>query len=274
MIPKIIHQIWYQGEDKIPSTYPNYTKSWKEKNPDHKYIFWDKNKIVKLMKDHYPTLYKKFNSYPKMIQKIDMAKYVILYHYGGAYVDVDSECIKPISDLLKYKNMVLVQFNVNTFEKILSFGQIYGDVFQNGFIAGKKNHPFLKCCIEILLKEDTKKKIYETGLKYVFRTTGPGLLTKAFYKCPSKDVSIIPYNTIDPVSWCNYEYDYCSGESCKIKYPEAYSIHHFGSKHTTHNWTSDTEKKIGIFFCRFKRSIIVLFLILFIAILLVWYYKR
>ena len=45
MIPHIIHQIWFQGEDNIPKKYPNYSKSWKEMNPKFKYIFWDGEKI-------------------------------------------------------------------------------------------------------------------------------------------------------------------------------------------------------------------------------------
>ena len=43
-IPKIIHQIWWQGEKSIPEKYLSYIESWKTNHPDFKYMFWDEKK--------------------------------------------------------------------------------------------------------------------------------------------------------------------------------------------------------------------------------------
>ena len=75
MIPHIIHQIWFQGEDNIPKKYPNYSKSWKEMNPKFKYIFWDGEKMEKLIKEKYPWFLKRYNEY----RIIKMVIYIILY---------------------------------------------------------------------------------------------------------------------------------------------------------------------------------------------------
>ena len=93
MIPHIIHQIWFQGEDNIPKKYPNYSKSWKEMNPKFKYIFWDGEKMEKLIREKYPWFLKRYNEYPNMIQRIDSAKYFIMHQYGGILPDLDCECV-------------------------------------------------------------------------------------------------------------------------------------------------------------------------------------
>src|SRR5438105_4266380 len=105
-IPKIIHQIWLQGSDNnnnpinIPDDYPNFTDSWKQMNKEFTYVLWDDDKIMALMKEKFPFLIQKYNSLPRFIQKVDIAKFMILYTYGGIYVDLDLECLKSVNDLL------------------------------------------------------------------------------------------------------------------------------------------------------------------------------
>ena len=269
MIPKIIHQIWWQGKDNIPESYPNYCKSWKDKNPDFKYMFWNDKKIIELIKE-YPIYKKKFDKLEHMIQKIDIAKYIILHKYGGIYVDVDSECLKPINNLLNNRQIVIIQINVNPFEKVLAYGKFTGNALQNGVMAGEKNHPFWIHCLNTFMNEDMDKKIYETSLKYIFRTTGPALLTKSYEIYPNKDqIIIIPNSKIDPVSWCNYEMLNCANESCAKYYPDAYSIHHFGSKHGSHGWTNNAETNIGLIFCKNKP---IFYLIIFIILITIIYF--
>ena len=255
MIPKIIHQIWWQGENNIPKTYPDYRSSWKNKNKDFNYIFWDQNTIEKLVDNYFPFIKNKFNSLSKMIQKIDIAKYMILYHYGGIYVDIDSECLKPINNLIKTfdkKKILLTEFNLNPLEKLLAFGKTKGVVVQNGFMGSTRSHTFWLHCLKVFENEDMNKKKYETQLKYIFRTTGPGLLTESYHSYPNKnDITILSSELVDPISWCNYEVYKCTTVDCSKFFPKAYTIHHFGSKHNTHNWTGNIEKKIGLTFCRY-----------------------
>ena len=85
-IPKIIHQIWI-GPNKMPRVwmktfYEDYIKMF----PDWKYQLWTEKEINNLNminKDIY-------NQEPTMWGKADIARYEILYKYGGVYVDADS----------------------------------------------------------------------------------------------------------------------------------------------------------------------------------------
>lgn len=276
MINKIIHQIWFQGEKNIPKSYPDYTKSWKNENTKYgyKYMFWDESKIINLLVSFYPQLFNKFNSLPKMIQKVDMAKLIILYHYGGIYIDIDLECFKPLENLLKEycadKNVMLIEFNVNFFEKFIAFKKIYGTVVQNNFMGCKKQHPFIKHCINMLLNEDLEKGYFESSIYYVFRTTGPGLVTKSYTSYVNKDdIVIVPYQKMDPLSWCNYELNECSKKSCKNQFPKAYAIHHYGSKHSTHNWNDNIEKNIGLICCKYKKWLQTFIVIIFVLTVII-----
>jgi mannosyltransferase OCH1-like enzyme len=268
MIPKIIHQIWWQGEDNIPKTYPNHTTSWKTINKDYKYYFWDEQKIKKLLKSYPKNIQKRFNEYPRMIQKIDMAKFIILHTYGGLYVDIDSECIKPINDLLKNKKIVLIEMNISGLEKLFSFGYLNGLALQNGVMAGQKNHYFWIHCLNSLVNEDITQRIYEPHFRYILRTVGPALLTEAYKKYPNKkQITIISHNLVDPVSWCNYETLNCANKSCKQYYPNAYTIHHYGSKSSTNNWTDNLEQKVGFVFCKYRQEIHIIVILIFLIII-------
>src|SRR3989304_6650148 len=185
MTINIIHQIWWQGEKNIPLSYPNFGKKCIEKNKNFIYMFWDEKKINNLIK-YYPKYKKTFENLPFMIQKIDMAKYLILHRYGGIYIDMDCECLKSFSDLLKDKDIMLVQMNVNPFEKLLSYNRVFEQVLQNGVMGGKKRHPFWLHCLDLLKNQDIDKKFYDSHFRYIFRTTGPGLLTEAYLSYPNK----------------------------------------------------------------------------------------
>ena len=97
-IPKIIHQIWI-GPKKLPNKYKNWMKSWLRFNPEYKYILWQDKDIEKLQMINQKE-YKKAKN-PGI--KSDIARYEILYLYGGIYIDTDFECLGQIpNSLLKY----------------------------------------------------------------------------------------------------------------------------------------------------------------------------
>ena len=49
-IPKIIHQIWWQGIDKLPDKYVKYSNSWVKYHPYWTITYWDKNNIFTFFK--------------------------------------------------------------------------------------------------------------------------------------------------------------------------------------------------------------------------------
>ena len=99
-IPKTIHQIWYQGEDNVPEEYRYYASTWRKYNKNYEYLLWDQDDISKLLCSLYPKYVEFYEALPTMIQKIDFAKYIILNHEGGCYVDMDTLSEKSLDNLL------------------------------------------------------------------------------------------------------------------------------------------------------------------------------
>lgn len=169
-IPLIIHQIWWQGYKNLPNEYLIYRNSWILKHPNWKLIFWDKEKIEKFIininKDLCEILYK----LPYMIQKIDFSKYIILYYYGGVYVDMDTICEEKLDYLLvKYKHgLILSKIDIYDNYKLIN----------NGIIISEKYHEFFLYLYYEIAK-NLKKKFYENKDLYILNSTGPIVFSKA-----------------------------------------------------------------------------------------------
>lgn len=93
MIPKIIHQIWI-GDAQIPAQYLQYIDSWKKHHPDWEYRLWTDENMIQLQNQSF------YDATSNVRQKADIARYELLYQFGGVYVDVDMECFKNIEPLL------------------------------------------------------------------------------------------------------------------------------------------------------------------------------
>jgi len=54
-----------------------------------KYVLWSKDAVDALVRTEYPHLWGTYKSYPRWVQRADMARYAILHKYGGLYADLD-----------------------------------------------------------------------------------------------------------------------------------------------------------------------------------------
>lgn len=100
MIPRIIHQTWKTAD--IPERFRACQASWREHHPDWTYILWTDADIEAFVTQHYPRLLGLFQSYPDHIQRVDAARYMILFKYGGIYADLDVFCRRSFDSLLTY----------------------------------------------------------------------------------------------------------------------------------------------------------------------------
>lgn len=105
-IPKILHQIWignFTQNPRIVVGLESCEKIFKANN--WTYYFWD---IHRIKKDPFLSKFtdKIFNravddnEYRKLIKYSDILRLLILYRYGGLYIDADTICLKSFDDLL------------------------------------------------------------------------------------------------------------------------------------------------------------------------------
>ena len=147
-IPKIIHQT-YKTHD-LPEIYAMCQTEIKRFHPDFEYRFYTDEDMDKLMKDEFPDYYDKFNELPRMIMKIDMFRYFLMYKYGGLYADMDYRMFRPF-DLLE-KQIVLPCNREDSEGNPTCLG--------NCIFASVPGHPFWKTLIDSLFTIDRTKLDY------------------------------------------------------------------------------------------------------------------
>ncbi len=94
-IPKIIHYCWF-GNNPLPDYAVKCIDSWKRFCPDYEIKLWNEDSFdfssCKYAKQAYEN--------GKYAFVTDYVRLVVLYEYGGIYLDTDVELIKPLDPLL------------------------------------------------------------------------------------------------------------------------------------------------------------------------------
>lgn len=253
--PKIIHQIWIQGADKIPNKFDENINYNKKYNPDWEYIIWDEDTITKLLKNYNPQWLETYYTLPYLHHKADFGRYVILYIYGGIYIDMDAYTIKSLDSLVQiYKNYDLLVSHVNTnpVENYIATWQ--SDILiNNGVILSKPNNQIILKIIDSIVKEPNCKQ-YDSRYTCIQRITGPKKFSSMIYKNLDPKVKILSYDYFEP----------CILSHCNIT-KNTYVIHkHEGS------WYSENLKKFFEVYMYTKNNTPLLILIIFVIMYLLF----
>tara|TARA_R110001632_G_scaffold39236_2_gene98269 strand:+ start:1016 stop:1675 length:660 start_codon:yes stop_codon:yes gene_type:complete len=178
MIPKIIHQIYFDMTGKGIDYFPMFVKSREicQGYSDYEYILWDEKKCLKLISEDYPEYLSFYNSFRFEIQKIDFVRFCILHKYGGFYIDMDMYKLRSLDPLLSKQ---FVFHNIRYVQKNYSF-------IENDFIGSESGSPLwlkvMKDCVSNY-REKEAMSIYDTWKgRFVLQTTGPKFLSRAIKK--------------------------------------------------------------------------------------------
>lgn len=248
MIPKNLHLIWIQGKDALRPLDKKNLVALERLNPDWKCIVWDNDSIDNLLKNQVPELIPMFRDPLGIIQpgrheinplatKSDIGRWVIMYVFGGAYLDMDVECVSSLTDILldipKGKPHMLAYGN--------SFVGIAGQMFM-----ATPKHPILKQAVEFCKESQSQLEVGHC-------------LTRAVHECPLA--------TLKEISFCLPRQDlsmYHCGVSSKCMIP-------------IRPESSDSiDRKMYGIWCQKKESLSILSLIFLVVagILLVILYKK
>jgi mannosyltransferase OCH1-like enzyme len=150
---------------------------------------WTDEDIDVFMKEEFPWFYQRFRAYPKNIQRIDMARYFILYRYGGIYADMDMRCNKYFMDVVDTTRVSIVESGYKEWETV-----------QNSLMISPPGDPFwMKVIAEAALRA-------RNGNSDVMYSTGPILLSHVYAK-QEKNVNLLPYLTFNPPRNSDVEID-------------------------------------------------------------------
>jgi mannosyltransferase OCH1-like enzyme len=155
-IPKIIHHIWIGSP--LPEKYKKLRQSWKNKHPDWVHMLWDEQSLLALDLENRTS----FLCAQNYGEKSDIARYELLYIFGGLYVDTDYECLKQF-DILHHT----CDFFAGTFSA--------GCRVNNALIGSIPKHPIIRTCIDYIKTDEHSPRIYDRS--EIIRRTGPKMFT-------------------------------------------------------------------------------------------------
>lgn len=117
-----LHQIWYQPGDlkeqwdgvgtedyfELQKTFIDFCdrRGWT-------YTLWREDTILEFVQRHFPQYIDEFNNLDSIIKKVDCARLMILYVFGGVYVDIDAYLHphQDLQDFLELKEIVREEYN-------------------------------------------------------------------------------------------------------------------------------------------------------------------
>lgn len=167
-MPRIIHQTW---RDKEVSPDIGDPESWRRHNPDWRYMFWSDADLLDFMKTEFPELLGLYHGYPQTVQRIDLARYCLLKHYGGLYADIDTRCLAPVEPLAGDRRVILCAEPSEHNEPAVERG--LERLYFNGTMASPPGHPFWDDVI-------AKCRLMADRRHFdVLETTGPLIVTAA-----------------------------------------------------------------------------------------------
>lgn len=165
-IPHVIHQTNF--DEMIPSQFQTYVQTCKNINSKWDYFFWTDSSARKLISDKFPRLLSFWDSYWSPEMRADVLKYAVLYEYGGAFVELDFECLRPL-DRLTYKYACI--FTPEPFEPS-AIKKNWPYYITNSLVLCRPKHPFLKTMLDELHNYAVMETISDVA--------GPSFVTSQF----------------------------------------------------------------------------------------------
>ena len=141
-IPKKIFQTWETSENELSPDMQYYINSWKEKNPDYEFHFYNANERYEFIKDNFDhEVLDAYNRLKPGAFKCDLWRICILYIHGGFYTDIDTLCCNSIN---------IINTNVD-FICAIDLNIVNKYELSNGFIGSVSKHKILKLYIDKII---------------------------------------------------------------------------------------------------------------------------
>lgn len=166
-IPRIIHQIWIQGWDKVPAKFDANRAELRRMNPEWRIIEWDETSLRAECAALGPEFLHTFEQLPLLISKVDFGRYVVLYRHGGVSLDLDMVPLKPLTATPDLDNHAIMISKSN-----------FPLIANNAVFFACPQNPFLmKLLLDIANARYTLEDFPSKEL-YVHTVTGPILVSR------------------------------------------------------------------------------------------------
>lgn len=190
MIPRRIHQIFLNGT--LPDLLQRHTEDLKTRNPGWEYRLYDDGDAHLFISEHHGELMLK--TY-RMINpdygaaRADLLRHLLIYTFGGVYLDIKSEIAKPLDEVVRSDDhYLLAQWDNGRGRPREGYGlhpelaHVPGGEYLTHWIIAEPRHPFSRAAIDRIARNIREYKPWSgVGKMGVVRTTGPSAYTLAVH---------------------------------------------------------------------------------------------
>ncbi|KAK9832448.1 hypothetical protein WJX74_010598 [Apatococcus lobatus] len=176
------------------------------------------------------------------IMRADAARILYMRTYGGCYVDLDFESLKPLDGLVSELPLALGSMGYESSEH---------DV-PNAFMCSTPGHPFWDLCLDAIedkwVESQRPGRDNITQNDWIEQVTGPRMINTALQRwaLSHPQVPLLKPQHVYPYSWlmplmeprkaqkfqaCHYLWGTFNAATCKSYFPEAYAVTYW-----THSW--------------------------------------
>ena len=164
-IPRLIFMTSEFREDKLPNEISEIMEDIRENNPEYEILYFDAEQreafIHKEFDDDVVDL--AYKALMPGAYKADLWRYLVLYKYGGVYMDVGMQPLVPLSEIVKDS------------DDFVSVGDGYYGIL-NSFIAARAKDEVLRTAIRMIIYNIRDDRYGKNPLD----VTGPLTLQRAF----------------------------------------------------------------------------------------------
>jgi mannosyltransferase OCH1-like enzyme len=219
MIPRVIHQTWMN--ETVPAHYRRCADSWRKHHPGWDYRLWTDVENREFIQAHHPFFLSRYDSYPHHIQRVDAARYFLLFTFGGLYVDLDFECFRPLTPLMSERECLF------GLEPPLH-GQLHhrSRIISNALMATTPAHGFFHAIIDDLLTYEPPQLARS---ELILETTGPFMLERVYRRCgEATGAALLPAECLYPLTIFEAEQVLANGwnSALRQKVAGAYAAHY------------------------------------------------
>lgn len=189
MIPLLLHQIWIGGTTPPPDLLSSH-RHCSEINKEFQPILWNDGNVTDFLSLHYPEVYTVYrrgvsfnanNHKDMVVRRSDIARYAILHHYGGVYLDMDFTCVRSLLPFTHYP------FFYTEFGWVTTWMQSRRT--PNGMFGSVAGHPILTKALSYILRD----RIIET-----WKGTGTRMFHRAITESGAKDAVLVDRKYLHP----------------------------------------------------------------------------
>ncbi len=141
-IPKHIHQFWF-SDDPLPDDLARSVRLVQQQHPEFQYTLWGYQEIQALLHE---LLGPQSLSLPQAILR-DIAAAAVLWNDGGVAIDLEAECVHPITSLLTLGDCLI------GFEPPLPKAQWKRRLFLSpSVLAARPHHPLIQAYLAEMIR--------------------------------------------------------------------------------------------------------------------------